>query len=480
MDMIGLGGVKDFALESHQNVENMKEGVKNFGAKIVDDPFGMAKKGWNAGTKFVTDFGNDLDETANGATGADRFQASVRVGDTVTETVLLVNAASDAAKVAKVGIDLGRKVAADLAFKLKYPNVSVIPAAESAAGIDYAAELVLNPKTGKYEVPEAAGNPGAYGNPMPAAKEPPRLTYEPKPPVVIDAAPPAGSPTPNLPARYNPAATGVVDSAAADAAALAAARRLLPLADAASAGADAATAAGAAARAPKPADPVPADPAPADPVPPSGPRPVAIADAPEYLKKVGAFTGKSDAELADFYKVIEKKGANYEELIGEAVAKHGLTSDEAHAVFGYTTNLFYRDLNKALTKGGNADAEALSQLIASGMEKMPKSATTQYRGWRLEPTELPAFDAEYANGNIVKSNFWSSGPTLDNSYIAPRVVKMYTESARDISDLAFGVHYNDLVGKPKYSSETLVPPNVEFKVLGKDADGKILLKEVKK
>ena len=199
--------------------------------------------------------------------------------------------------------------------------------------------------------------------------------------------------------------------------------------------------------------------------------------APEYFDRVSAFKG-SKSEVQDFYDRDARNGVDYQRLIDSAMTKHGLTADEAHAVYGYTTKLFYRDLNEALRTGGNPSANALADLVRSGMEKMPASGPVQYRGWRLTPDRIADFDVEFAPGQVVASNFWSSSPLKDSSYNAERNAVIQTDQARNISDLAFGVHFHGLVGKPTYESETLIPPGVRFKVV-ENKNGQLKLREVK-
>ncbi|WP_080409394.1 PAAR domain-containing protein [Burkholderia ubonensis] len=204
-----------------------------------------------------------------------------------------------------------------------------------------------------------------------------------------------------------------------------------------------------------------------------------LSAASDYLSAVSKFTGKSPAEIEGFYKQMNEQGVTYQELVGKAVDKYGLTPDEGHAVFGYTTKLFYRDLNQNLLAGGTPESEGLTSLIQSGLDKMPESAPVQYRGWRLEgPDALTKFDADFAPGKTVESNFWSTAPSEADAYAADRNVVIYTDKAKDISDLAFGVHYHGLIGKPVYSSETLIPPGVKFKVVGKDPAGRIILEQL--
>jgi hypothetical protein len=155
-----------------------------------------------------------------------------------------------------------------------------------------------------------------------------------------------------------------------------------------------------------------------------------------------------------------------------------MTPDEAHAVFGYTTNLFYRDLNEVIASGDNSEALNLANLIKSGLNKMPNAGPVQYRGIRLEDEEkIKAFDSQFKVGNTVSSSFWSTAPDASNAYVGARNLVIHTESAKDISELAFGVHFHDKVGKSPYSSETLIPPDVQFKVTGVDENGRLILLE---
>lgn len=205
-----------------------------------------------------------------------------------------------------------------------------------------------------------------------------------------------------------------------------------------------------------------------------------VSDAPRYLEAAARFLNKPTTDVQDFYDQLEKQGVNYRDLISNAMNKHGLTADEAHAVFGYTTKLFYRDLNNSLTTGGTPEANGFSDLIESGLAKMPPSTQLQYRGWRLDSPEGAArFDERFKLGSTVTSNFWSTAPDQADAYPAARNLVIKTDQARDVSDLAFGVHFHPQVGKPPYSQETVIPPGVRFTVTGVDARGRIELEQQK-
>ena len=203
-----------------------------------------------------------------------------------------------------------------------------------------------------------------------------------------------------------------------------------------------------------------------------------LVQAREYLDVVSKFKTMADDEVQNFYLQMEKMGVDYRKLIGNAMIKYGLTADEAHAIFGYTTKLFYRDLNETLAAGGSPEADALVKLIEAGLSKMPKSAPVQYRGWRLEsPQKLAEFDERFRVGETVTSNFWATAPDEGNAYTAERILVIGTTEGRDISDLSFGVNFHHPVGKKPYSAETLIPPGIKFTITRMDEKGRILLEQ---
>jgi hypothetical protein len=222
------------------------------------------------------------------------------------------------------------------------------------------------------------------------------------------------------------------------------------------------------------------DPAPAADVADST-RPASPGDR-AYLEQVARFRGTSLDEVVQFYTNMATLGIDHNALIEQAMARHpGLTRAEADAIFGYTTKLFYRDLNRDLNSGGSDEAQSLSGLIQSGLESMPPAADVQYRGLRLNsPEEIAAFDAEYQMDAVVETrSFWSTGPDPGNAYAGGRTLIIHTRSAREISDLAFGVHFHDRVGKTTYTSEGIIPPGVRFRVVDVDAStGTVTLEEI--
>ena len=75
-------------------------------------------------------------------------------------------------------------------------------------------------------------------------------------------------------------------------------------------------------------------------------------------------------------------------------------------------------------------------------------------------------------------SFWSTAPDPGNAYAGGRTLIIHTRAARDISELAFGVHFHGAVGKPQYTSEAIIPPGVRFRVVDVDCAGVVTLEQI--
>lgn len=199
----------------------------------------------------------------------------------------------------------------------------------------------------------------------------------------------------------------------------------------------------------------------------------------EYAEAVARTTGKSVDEVEAFYAAELGKGIDHRPLIASAMKNHGLTRAEAEAIYGYTCKQWYRGFNSQLESGNTHATEELMTLLKSGLSKMPSSsATTQYRGLRLDPGQLSKFDSEFAlNKTVEVKSFWSTGPSPNSAYSGTRNLIIRTTRAKDISDLAFGKHFHGQIGKPVYDAETLIPPGTRFRVADVD-NGTVVLEEI--
>ena len=155
---------------------------------------------------------------------------------------------------------------------------------------------------------------------------------------------------------------------------------------------------------------------------------------------------------------------------------YGLTKDETFAIWGYTTNYFYRDLNAWLRKGTDViKTQGITDLLNSALNKFPGySGTTISRGLEIEQSQLNAFISSYSNGSTkVLNDFQSCGGSIEASFAGRPEINVIFEieqlTAKDISDLADGIRYgNPAMLKPelliKSGGKFLVTktPNIRF------------------
>lgn len=179
--------------------------------------------------------------------------------------------------------------------------------------------------------------------------------------------------------------------------------------------------------------------------------------------------GKTEDEIIDYFVKYhnERSGKRFFDDIDEFLAKNKklkLTDAEATGLWGYTTHLFYKDLNNWLRAGKNADkTKDIEKLVNQGLGKMPKYAAPQvFRGITIDPTNLADFLETYKKG---KANTWndftSCGGSRDASFGGRPDVNVIFEilhkDGKEISDVADGIKYGKM---PK--PEILIKSGSEF------------------
>ncbi len=155
---------------------------------------------------------------------------------------------------------------------------------------------------------------------------------------------------------------------------------------------------------------------------------------------------------------------------------YGITSAEAHAIYGYTTQLFYKKLNTAMGKGTTHKGGELIFLLESGLSKLPNANKTQYMGMDARRSS-PLKDKEV--GDVISFKpFQSAGnsptePFWEKAYIQATIVN---SQAKDISDLALFVQHADKLKPPfpKTNQESLFSTNSTFKILELNRNSVIL------
>jgi len=148
---------------------------------------------------------------------------------------------------------------------------------------------------------------------------------------------------------------------------------------------------------------------------------------------------------------------------------YGLTRDETFAVWGYTTNYFYKDLNAWLRGGENiSQTQEITSLLNSALNKLPNySGQFVYRGISINATKIDNFIASYGVGTTKPwGDFTSCGGSLDATFAGRDDVNVIFQikhtSGKDISDLADGIRYRV---PPFAKPEILIKSDSKFEVL---------------
>jgi hypothetical protein len=181
----------------------------------------------------------------------------------------------------------------------------------------------------------------------------------------------------------------------------------------------------------------------------------------EFMSVLKDF-GKSEDEILEYFKVYhnDRSKAMFFNDIDNLITTNNLsnlTKDEAFALWGYTTNFFYYDLNNFLRTSENlARTTSISRLLNNALNKLPYyTGEYVYRGIAIEPDKLDEFLNTYASGKIHPwKNFTSCGGSIGASY-AERdhiniIFKIKHLNAKDISNFSDGIKYgNPPMPKPE-------------------------------
>jgi hypothetical protein len=192
----------------------------------------------------------------------------------------------------------------------------------------------------------------------------------------------------------------------------------------------------------------------------------------QYVEALESF-GLSKSDLYTRHGV--DYGDEFFQIIADFKASnnYGLTDAEIYAIFGYTTNFFYWNLNNWLRQGINVgQTQLISDLINSGLNKLPSwSGSVAYRGIKVKPPnvqdQINTILSRYiGRTSVLHGEFISVGSNHEASFLNNPNVKIRIEfdlkpnsDAKDISSLADGIMYR---GNP--ISELLFPPNMTFQV----------------
>lgn len=184
--------------------------------------------------------------------------------------------------------------------------------------------------------------------------------------------------------------------------------------------------------------------------------------------------GKTEDEILDYF-VSYHNGRSSEQFFNDieyfmrVKNAANLTKEETYALWSYTTNLYFRDMNLWLRNGENAArTEKIKNLLNSALSKMPDyGGQFVYRGIVIEQNQLDAFLASYSNGSVRPWNeFTSCGGSLEASFAGRQDVNILFQiehkTGKNITDLSDGIKYGvPPMGEP----EVLIKAGSNFKVV---------------
>ncbi len=192
----------------------------------------------------------------------------------------------------------------------------------------------------------------------------------------------------------------------------------------------------------------------------------------EYVEALETL-GIDQKQIFDHYSRLANSNIDVATFIDDFLANnpHGLNALDAHVIFGYTTNLFYDKLNHSLRNSVNlAQTTRIKNLINDALHKLPPISGTHYRGINLtNQTVLQDFLRKHTPGKrVTYDDFVSAADNKQKWWYRSNIrITIEPQNARDISDLAFGVNFQDRVGKgPNYPQESLFAAGTTFDVSG--------------
>ena len=193
----------------------------------------------------------------------------------------------------------------------------------------------------------------------------------------------------------------------------------------------------------------------------------------DFVESLKSF-GKTEDEILDYFVSYHNNRSSKEffsdiEHFMRVKNAANLTKEETYALWSYTTNFYYKDMNTWLRNGENlAKTEKIKTLLNSALNKLPNyNGATVYRGISIRLEELQDFLNKYSIGKTNPWNdFTSCGGIRDASFAGRADVNVVFEithiSGKDISDLSDGIKYGlPPMGKP----EILIKAGCNFEAI---------------
>ncbi len=141
-----------------------------------------------------------------------------------------------------------------------------------------------------------------------------------------------------------------------------------------------------------------------------------------------------------------------------------LNKTDVNLLWGYTTNIFYKNLNLWLREGVNVSkTKAIKELLNTSLTKLNTfNQTLIYRGIGRSGNPKQYLDIYTPNSTHTWDAFTSCGSSIEASFISKSdvIFEIKHLDAKDISDFADGVKFR---GYPPH--ELLIKSGAEFKVI---------------
>ena len=146
---------------------------------------------------------------------------------------------------------------------------------------------------------------------------------------------------------------------------------------------------------------------------------------------------------------------------------YGISLSEAHAIYGYTTDLFYSSMNKSIGTGVSHNGGALIEILQEGLSKLPNSNSVQYMG--MGSSRSAPLDGRVVGDMVTFKPFQSAGDDITPGFWedAHRRVTVVGSNAKDVSELSLFVQHADIVN-PNFKrtpQESVFLPNSRFEIL---------------
>jgi hypothetical protein len=195
----------------------------------------------------------------------------------------------------------------------------------------------------------------------------------------------------------------------------------------------------------------------------------------DLVNDAAKYTGKSIHSVEKMYDDLKNvHGIDYNTYLDKFVKnnEYGITTEDAHYIFAYTTDLFYEKINSELRTTGklnNPAGENIYTKLVAGLEKLPDSPGVYYRHLeKLTEEGAKMVDEKYALGHIIHERAFQSAadapsPDYQNG-ISRTLVITIDKSVKDISQLTLNTDLAPKIDSIPMNKEVIILPQIDVEV----------------